>query len=181
MNIFALDMDVEKAAQYHVSRHSVKMIVEYSQLLSTAHRILDGSSEQRLTKTGRRSTAWRLGDERESILYSATHINHPSAIWCRETSGNYIWLQSLLAALCKEYTYRYGRIHKCESDGLLKALERLPDNIPHADMTPVRLAMPDEFKMLDFVESYRNYYRLGKQHLHNWSGRINSRPQPAWI
>ena len=181
MNIFALDLDPVTAARYHVSRHVVKMIVEVSQLLSTAHRILDGTSEQRLTKTGRRSTAWRLGDARESILYKATHINHPSAIWCRETSGNYIWLQSLLVALCKEYTYRYGKIHKCETDGLVKALEQVPSNIPKGDMTPVRLAMPDEYKTSDFVESYRNYYRSGKTHLHNWSGRVNGRDQPAWI
>lgn len=181
MNIFALDLDPETAAKYHVARHSVKMIVEYSQLLSTAHRILDGYSVPKLTKTGRRTTTWKLDDGRETILYQATHINHPSAIWCRETSGNYSWLQSLLVALSDEYTYRYGREHKCRTDGLITALEKIPNNIPRGHMTPVRLAMPDEFKTDDFVESYRNYYRSGKQHLQNWSGRVNGREQPAWI
>jgi hypothetical protein len=33
MNIFLLDWDVRKCAQYHVNRHSTKMCVEYAQLL----------------------------------------------------------------------------------------------------------------------------------------------------
>jgi hypothetical protein len=181
MNIFALDTDVNLAAQYHVNRHAVKMIVEYSQLLSTAHRILDGVSEQRLSKTGRRTTSWRLEDEREQILYLASHVNHPSGVWCRKTSENYKWLHSLLVALTKEYTYRYGNIHKVESSGLLDKLGQLPNNIPIGELTPVSLAMPDEYKLPDFVESYRNYYRNGKKHLHNWIGRVNSRNQPSWI
>jgi len=29
--------------------------------------------------------------------------------------------------------------------------------------------MPDEFKESDAIESYRNYYAGGKQHLHKWT------------
>lgn len=43
MNIFFLDKDPVWAAQYHVDKHVVKMIQETAQLLSTAHRVLDGS------------------------------------------------------------------------------------------------------------------------------------------
>ena len=42
MNIFYLDNDVDVCAQMHVDKHVVKMILEYAQLLSTAHRLLDG-------------------------------------------------------------------------------------------------------------------------------------------
>ena len=41
MNIFFLDKDPIIAAQYHCDKHCVKMILEYAQLLSTAHRVLD--------------------------------------------------------------------------------------------------------------------------------------------
>lgn len=44
MNIFALARDPYIAASYHCDRHVVKMIVEYAQLLSTAHRQLDGTA-----------------------------------------------------------------------------------------------------------------------------------------
>lgn len=43
MNIFALDRDPYTAASYHCDKHVVKMLVEYAQLLSTAHRQLDGT------------------------------------------------------------------------------------------------------------------------------------------
>ena len=42
MNIFYLDYDTKKCAEMHVDKHCVKMILEYAQLLSTAHRVLDG-------------------------------------------------------------------------------------------------------------------------------------------
>lgn len=178
MNIFALDKNPIRAARYHVDRHVVKMILEYSQLLSTAHRILDGTEHEFLSKTGRRTTAWKLGDDRDFILYKATHKNHPSAIWARGSSGNYEWLHDLLVAVCEEYTRRYGKIHKCESSGLVKELTTLPNNIPIGKMTPVLLAMPDEYKISqDYVECYREYYRRGKPHLHSW--KVSN--SPAWL
>ena len=45
MNIFHLDNDPVKAAQMMCDKHVVKMIVEYAQLMSTAHRVLDGRSD----------------------------------------------------------------------------------------------------------------------------------------
>ena len=42
MNIFYLDKEVVPCAQMHLDKHCVKMILEYAQLLSTAHRVLDG-------------------------------------------------------------------------------------------------------------------------------------------
>ena len=43
MNIFYLDHNVTKScAEQHVDKHVVKMIVEYAQILSTAHRMIDG-------------------------------------------------------------------------------------------------------------------------------------------
>ena len=42
MNIFYLHKDPEISAKMHCDKHVVKMIIEYAQLMSTAHRILDG-------------------------------------------------------------------------------------------------------------------------------------------
>ena len=39
--MFYLDI-TQRCAKQHVDKHVVKMIVEYAQLLSTAHRVLDG-------------------------------------------------------------------------------------------------------------------------------------------
>lgn len=158
------------------------MILEYSQLLSTAHRVLDGEEYFELTANGRRIKRWELSDDREEKLYKASHINHPSAIWCRKGIIQYRWLHNLLIELCKEYTYRYGKIHKVERDGLLWKLEQPPKNI-HTDVfwsepTP---AMPDEVKIPgDSMASYHNYYINNKTHLASWRGKINSRNVPGW-
>ena len=184
MNIFYLDNDPVKCAQMHVDKHCVKMILEYAQLLSTAHRVLDGVLTDGVSQSGRKRKLYVLEDDRDSVLYSATHINHPSAVWCRQSDSNYIWLAKLLHELCKEYTYRYGKTHKVESGGLLKALYwNLPNNIrKSANFTQPTPAMPDECKVAgDALKSYHNYYAMNKQHLWSWKGKINSRSRPSWL
>ncbi len=183
MNIFYLNDDPVKCAHDHVDKHVVKMILEYAQLLSTAHRILDGVESVGLSKTGRKQTRYVLPDDRESILYSATHINHPSAIWCRQSSANYMWLAELLEECCKEYSYRYGKVHKVERDGLMQTLKNnFPKNISDKPFTEPTPAMPDECKVPgDSIKSYQNYYLMNKGHLWSWKGKINSRTMPVWL
>jgi hypothetical protein len=189
MNIFYLDKDPKVCAQMHVDKHCVKMILEYCQLLSTAHRILDGKEVIEQSKTGRNVKRWILSDEYthgtiklNDILYSATHVNHPSAIWCRESLLNYKWLHALLVELCKEYTYRYGKTHKCQEIGLVDALSTPPFHSPHKPFTEPTPAMPDECKVPgDSLTSYRRYYVMNKTHLWSWSGKINSRERPQWL
>lgn len=173
MNIFYLDHDVRKCAEMHNDKHVVKMILEYAQLLSTAHRVLDGIVESGLSKTGRKKTIYRLPDGRDNILYGATHVNHPSAVWVRDSAFNYLWLHRLLQALCKEYTYRYGKVHKVERDGLMEALTKLPNNIDRSYVfTEPTPAMPDDVKIKgDSISSYRNYYIKNKTHLAKWKNR----------
>jgi hypothetical protein len=182
VNIFYLDNDPVKCAEMHVDKHCVKMILEYAQLLSTAHRVLDGIPTVCLSKMGRKQTRYLVADDRDSILYSATHINHPSAIWCRANVENYLWLHSLLVACCNEYTYRYGKVHKCQQTGLVDALNVSPTNIPVGEFTKPTPAMPDECKVAgDALKSYHNYYAMNKQHLWSWKGKINSRSRPSWL
>ena len=184
MNIFYLDNNPRVCAEMHLDKHCIKMILEYAQLLSTAHRVLDGTQSIGLSKTGRKQIRYVLPDHREPILYSATHINHPSAQWVRKSIQNYIWLAELLEELCGEYTYRYGKTHKIEATGLLNKLmvnvpKNIPRELPFTEPTP---AMPDNCKVPgDSLQSYRNYYVMNKGHLWSWKGKINSRKQPQWF
>jgi len=54
MNIFYLHKDPDICASYHCDKHVLKMIIEYAQLLSTAHRMLDGVEEKVLSNSGKR-------------------------------------------------------------------------------------------------------------------------------
>lgn len=166
----------------HNSKHTVKMILEYAQLLSTAHRVIDGTIIEGTSPSGRKRTTYILPDTREDVLYSATHINHPSAIWVRQSHNNYMWLSELLIELCKEYTYRYGKVHKVERDGLLSQLLHSPENINLSkSFTEPTPAMPVEYIVEnDSIASYRNYYLQAKTHLANWKGKVNNREVPLW-
>lgn len=182
MNIFYLSHDIQECAKMHVDKHVVKMILEYAQLLSTAHRVCDGTEVVELSKTNRRVKRWKLDNAGENILYSATHINHPSAVWVRQSESNYRWLAALLRELCFEYTYRYGKVHKCERDGLVDYLiNNVPFDISDKDFTQPTPAMPDAVKVPgDSIKSYRNYYINNKTHLASWKGKVNSREIPLW-
>lgn len=158
MNIFYLSSDPDECARFHVNKHVVKMILESAQLLSNAHHMLDGGQVIK-------------------PIYKLTHKNHPSAIWTRSSKAHYQWLWSLLQSLCKEYTFRYEKIHKVEREDLLTVLKDPPFNIPDAgwlsDPTP---AMPEHYKVETAVQSYRNYYMGDKRGFAVWKNR----PQPNW-
>lgn len=181
MNIFALDASPKLAAQYHCDRHVVKMILESCQLLSTAHRVLNGTMVVEKSKTNRNVKRYKLQDPvAESLLYSATHINHPSAVWCRSHLSQYNWLAQLTRELCIEYTHRYGKIHKCEQIGMVQwFLDNAPKNIhAHFNWTLPTPAMPPACKVPgDVVQSYRNYYLMEKQRMLVWKNR----EVPNWI
>jgi hypothetical protein len=176
MNIFYLDSDPQICAEMHLDKHVVKMIIEYAQLMSTAHRLLDGVPYLDKTANGRNIKRWRLEEPNESVMMKASHINHPSAVWTRSNKQNYIWLQRMWFYLCKEYTYRYGKIHAVEKR-MAEALYVWPSNISNGDFCPPTPAMPDECKVPgNVLESYHRYYRERKNHFAKWT----KREIPSW-
>lgn len=165
------------------------MIIEYCQLMSTAHRVLDGTEYTDLTANGRRIKRWRMDDSTmEQTLYKASHMNHPSAIWCRANKSNYSWLYHMWLHLLDEYNYRYGKRHSCEK--LMSSLYLDPKNIPDGEFFAPTPAMPADSKVLaknpvpgrkyDSLLSYHKYYVLHKKSFASWSGKINSRNIPEW-
>ena len=171
-----MDPDPKICAEMHLDKHVVKMIIEYAQLMSTAHRFLGGEEYTDLTANGRRIKRWRMNDDLENQLMKASHINHPSGVWCRTTDTNYKWLYNMWTHLLDEYTYRYGKIHACAR--LRGTLEALPNNIRQGGFTPPTPAMPDDVKIPnDVLKSYQNYYIQNKAHFAKWSRR----PVPTWF
>jgi hypothetical protein len=177
MNIFYIDHDPVVAAQSMVDKHVVKMILESAQLLSTAHRILDGRLVEGKSKTGRKAKRYILDDSRDAVMYTATHVNHPSAVWCRTSVENYNWLVEHFFALMGEYTYRYNKKHKCNGE-LSYMLQSPPKKLEEYDWTPMPSCMDEKYIISDDpIENYRNYYRIGKSKIHNWKNR----EPPRWI
>lgn len=180
MNIFILDQNPLKAAQMHHDKHIVKMVLELAQMLSTAHRVLDG--EQYIDQSsGRKIKRWTLTDSREQVLYKAAHINHPSAVWIRGSFENYIWAFDHFIALCNEYTHRYGKVHATYTK-LADLLKNTPNKMleksfPY-DLTDFAQVMPDQYKCkFDSVLAYRSYYNGEKVS----QPKYTNREIPYWL
>ena len=147
MNIFFLDFDTKKCAQYHCDKHVVKMILETAQLLCGVH--------------------WISGSE---APYKLSHKNHPCAIWTRECIENYDWLCDLGLELSKEYTYRYNKRHKSQ-DIIEWCIQNKPNLKSNGVITKFALAMPEECKVDNVIDSYRKYYKTEKSSLASWKNR----------
>ena len=81
MNIFITSFNSKEAASHLDDLRLNKMILETSQLLSSAYRYLFGN---------------------DPLLYRDTHLNHPCAIWARKNIDNYSWLVQYFDDLAKE-------------------------------------------------------------------------------
>jgi hypothetical protein len=146
MNIFYLDSDPVKAAQVQYNKHVVKMILESAQMLCTAH--------HHYTEL--------LSQDDSYIPYKKAHYNHPSTIWCRENSEQYLWLYNHMIALGNEYTKRYNKIHltitKCAD-----ILQATPAGIPLGTFEEPPQCMPEQYKVAGCsVTAYWNYYEQEK-------------------
>lgn len=154
----------------HLDKHVVKMIIEYAQLMSTAHRMIDGEQYIDKTANNRSIKRWRLHDDRELSLMKASHVNHPSAVWTRDNTENYMWLFAMWSHLCDEYTFRYGKRHACSR--LLSDLSVPPMNMKMGQFYEPTPAMPDECKIPnDSLASYHKYYIERKNHFARWTKR----------
>ena len=166
MNIFNLDKDPVICAEMHIDKHVVKMPIEYAQLMSTAHRVLDGELYLGKTINNRNIKRWRLSDERENVLYKASHINHPSAIWVRESVENYLQMYKLYKATLAEYTTRYG---KCYGSHLSHQTVLITDG--HERQRCLSVCLITVSKTGNPILAYRKYYIREKKGFATWKGR----------
>ena len=144
MNIFVLDLDPKKCAEYHVDSHVSKMNIELAQIMCTV-----------------------LNEIGYSSPYKTTHTKHPCTLWAKQSLSNYLWLRELSLELHKEFQYRYNKTHK---SGIVAKSLPIP-NLPDIGLTPFAQAMPEMFRESSAVQAYRDYYKFGKTKLHKYTKR----------
>jgi hypothetical protein len=180
MNLFFLDHDLDKCAEYHIDKHVGKMQLEAAQLMSTTlwvdklfgfvPRKLDADqlSELRLAMSSE-----PVIEERKFLRYLATHPNHPCAVWVRSSLDNFIWTHCYVNALNSESVWRGNKPHASCVE-----VNKMPEplSLPSLGLTAFALAMPDEYKTADAVISYRTYYKNDKANIASWKRR----EQPEW-
>lgn len=155
MQIYYLDNDPIKSAEYHTDIHLNKMLTESLQILSTVCHIHNQSN---------------------LAVYRKTHEFHPSVQWCAESIDNYLWLYDMTKALYDEYKYRYG------TDKTHLAGEKFKNlGIPYIKqegLTPIRYGFKDSrYHFDDRVEGYRQYLINEKSHILKYT----KREIPKWI
>ena len=93
MNLFYLDEDLDKCAEFHVDKHVNKMILEAAQLINTNLWIdhLFGFVPRAITKEentilqATRKQQKELPMEDRIFPYLPTMQNHPSCVWVRSS------------------------------------------------------------------------------------------------
>ena len=143
MNVFYIASDPVEAGRMHCDQHVGKMLIETSQMMSTAHRMLNNNTYA--------DTAG---------LYRSTHANHPSCQWVRSSTLHYLWALRLACALSSEFRDRYGKSHKTST--LLSKLAHVPPKMPRDGFRPPPQCFGDansDLMQPDTVAAYRAYYR----------------------
>jgi hypothetical protein len=164
MNIFAIDRNPSIAAKHLVDAHCVKMVLESAQMLANCFSLnMLASPDCPRTLNGK--------------IRKYSYVNHPCSKWVRLSKSNMLWLIEHAIELDNERVARF----RSKPHFSLKFIIWCRDNInlsivPDGVLTEFAQAIPVEYKHNDSVVAYRNFYRHGKKHLHNWK-----RNKPEWI
>jgi hypothetical protein len=188
MNIFWLDLDVERSAKFAMDQHIVKMQTEHTQQMATI-----------LTEFGL------------SAYMRPTHSGHPCVRWLAEDFANFVYLYQLNGAYFKQYALRYTkreghggyikgvtavmqngwstirrayRAHGADRTGAkLKDMLALPHEYitvpPQAIPVDVRVALTGD-RVQDLrgvVKAYRRCYQIHK----SWFARYHHSDVPAFM
>lgn len=176
MNIFALDAEPHRAAEYHCDKHVPKMMLEAAQMLSTmVHVLAPNEISSGVDNVGAPILTWR-GNK----VYKPTHANHPCSKWVQHSRRNALWLTLLGDSLSAQSELRWHKpAYKAHAvaNGIGNNLRHL--NFSSEEYTPFVMALPKEILALELppIVSYRLYYASAKRSFAKWE-RLGK--QPYW-
>jgi hypothetical protein len=197
MNLFLLFSSCTDAVKALCDQHVVKMILETAQVLYCCHHVMGKEHMERSLEE------FNVGKAEPLKAYRPTHRMHPISVWVRAHAYHYTWACQYGLIMCKEYTLRYGKVHKTEAH--LHFLSKLgyPDvpvgYVPEAPKKTSKewvyatagipdvfyyfpLCMPEEFYVQEHdgqynaVSSYQNFYSNK-----GFEMRYRSSKKPAFI
>ena len=154
MNIFVTNSDYLLSACALDDKRVIKMILESTQMLCTATN--------------------EAGCE---TPYKSSHKNHPCSVWVRQNKSNFTWLLRHAFSLCSQYTFRYGKTHKCNSILLALEADHASEMMPSGELTEFVNCASNQNKGVCFkhvssvTEAYKQYLNA------RWSADIR---KPTW-
>ena len=165
MNIFYTHPNPGNCAMNHCNRHCIKMILEYAQMLSTAHRKLDGH---------------KWADEQG--LMKSTHESHPCTFWVEQSTYHYKWLYDVWVNLLFQYRTTYGREHS--KAYLIAPLLHPPFNMVKRGFKPPYCVGNEELaKQVKDVTMFYKLYLISKYNAWDAKGYSFNYPWgfPNWL
>ena len=128
VNIFYLDKNPKKCAQYYCDKHVNKILIEILQILSQIHHT--------------------IGDKKPPYKKcTAIKSNLAPFKWAMESKSNYKYCCNLAFYLLEEYKFRYKKEeHKC-----IKAFQWLSKNIPNK----IKKIKRTKFLLTENVSAYQ--------------------------
>ena len=178
MNIFFLDIDPVKCAQWHCDRHCVKMITEHAQMMSMAIWYHDHEQAMRLYAEGHIMNAPHTVTGKKAR--NDSHLMHPCTMWVRESKKHFDWLKIMSFELSHEYYHRFGRFHNPprHHSSYVNCIAHLDSSkIPDNPWEQPPQAMPEEYRGMDAAEAYHLLYGKEKIRFATWKDR----PVPEWM
>lgn len=208
MNLFYLSVDPEEAARFHCDKHVVKMIVEYAQLLSTCHRILDGTptsieytddrlhaSSGEVRQRAHTKQMWLMPGETTEVGAHPEREGHKRVLFqgsplyaaSHVKHPDAIWLRQCTGNYVFLYELFYflskeyeHRYFRVHStfERLRQVLRVQPRNLPNGLMTEPPLCMPDEYKVEN--NAVLSYQNLYVESKSRFARWTNRQP-PQWF
>jgi hypothetical protein len=156
MQVLILDNDLNMNIRSYVDKHVHKLAMEITQILCTTMRVKGYSGAD---------------------IYKITHKNHPWCIFAREKEDHFVYLYNLANGLFKEYSYRYGRVHKSEQI-LHKCFEisSYKNKKINIEGWNFPMCIPTKYIKSNVVESYRSFVIGERSHIASWKNR----QKPEW-
>jgi len=157
MNIFFLDRDPYKAALALCDKHVPKMLLESTQMLSTAVQ----------------ANAKKKFDD----LYKPAYPKHPMTIWVGFNRDCFRWALENAVYINHQYEQRFNKGHK--SFRVIETIynNNYIDDIPNGFFKEPPQCMPDEYKDKDYITAYRKYYQGAKAYFAKWEKGVFA---PEW-
>ena len=186
MNIFILDSNIIKSAEYHNDAHVRKQVVEYAQILATIKRKTTGKLESvyRMEYHSKKLKLHKfklyvLPEDKFIYRFGLKILNrpkiplnvyeyHPCVKWVEKSSANYAYLYKLFIALSNEYFYRFEKFNAASDYAAY--LSRPPKLFQH-HLTDFVQVVNDDCKSKNPIIAYREYYLKHKRHLATWRNR----------
>lgn len=167
MQVFLLDLDLEKNVTYYMDKHVVKTPAAIQQILLNTCARLRIKFPQIKQANG------------IPMMPLPSIMSNPFCKWASSAPANFDYLLEIGLLLCQEYKLRFNEHHY--NVGNLLVFDKQSSSVDRPaqlERYPWMLPMAYQDKQAGLVESYRKYYIETKHHLATWS---NPRSRPEWF